>query len=187
MILPIVRYGQSILRQVAKPIDKDYPELDKLIADMYETMYAANGVGLAAPQIDLPIAIFVIDADVFSEAYPEAKGFKQVFINPEIIEESGEEWYFNEGCLSLPDIHEDVKRHSVIKIHYFDENFVEHTEVLSGVKARVVQHEYDHLQGKVFVERLSNLRRSFLKRKLNDIMDGKLTPDYKMKSINRKK
>ncbi|MDR1726086.1 MAG: peptide deformylase [Bacteroidales bacterium] len=186
MILPIVRYGQPILRQAAKPIDKEYANIKELVANMYETMYAAHGIGLAAPQIDIPIAVFVVDVDCLKENYPDAIGFKRTFINPELLEESGEEWYFNEGCLSVPDIHEDVKRKSIIKVRYFDENFVQHTETLTGICARVFQHEYDHLQGKVFIERLSPLRRSLLKRKLNDIADGHTTPDYKMKTVQYK-
>jgi peptide deformylase len=170
-----------------KLIDRDYVGLNQLIEDMFETMYAAHGVGLAAPQIDLPISLFVVDATVFKESYPEADGFKQVFINPEILEESGEEWYFSEGCLSVPEIHEEVKRKSIIKIRYYDEHFIAHTDTLSGIRARVAQHEYDHLQGKVFIERLTPLRRAFLKRKLSDIAEGKTMPDYKMKKIIRRK
>ncbi|MDR1847000.1 MAG: peptide deformylase [Bacteroidales bacterium] len=187
MILPIVRYGQTILRLTAKPVEKDKININELIANMYETMYAAHGIGLAAPQVDVPFSLFVVDVDAFKKDYPDAEGFKRVFINPEIIEESGEEWFFNEGCLSVPEIHEDVKRKSTIVIRYLDENFVEHTDTLSGICARVCQHEYDHLQGKMFVERISPLRRSFLKRKLNEIANGKVLPDYKMKNIQRKR
>ncbi|MDR0789926.1 MAG: peptide deformylase [Bacteroidales bacterium] len=187
MILPIVRYGQAVLRQIATPINKDHPNIKELIANMYETMYAAHGIGLAAPQVDVSIAVFVVDVDGFKEDYPEAAGFKRTFINPELLEQSGEEWYFSEGCLSVPEVHEDVKRKSVIKVRYFDEDFVQHTDILTGISARVFQHEYDHLQGKVFVERLSPLRRSFLKRKLTDIAVGRTMPDYKMKTLQRKR
>jgi peptide deformylase len=187
MILPIVRYGQAILRQQAKSITKDYPDIKELIFNMYETMYTAHGIGLAAPQVNIPIEVFVVDVDGFKEEYPDATGFKRVFINPQLLNEEGEEWYFNEGCLSVPDIHEDVKRKSIIKVHYFDENFIEHTETLKGICARVFQHEYDHLQGKVFMERISPLRRSFLKRKLNDISNGRTNPDYKMTKIQKGK
>lgn len=188
MILPIVGYGSAILRQVSEPISEDYPGLKQLIDDMFETMYAANGVGLAAPQIDLPIRMFVIDASPFKETYPDGEGFKKVFINPEILEFKGEIWAdFQEGCLSLPDIHQDVARPSIVVVKYLDENFVEHTEELDGIRARVFQHEYDHLEGKVFTDRLSPLRRTLLKRKLQDISAGKVYTDYKMKRRNIKR
>ena len=148
MILPIVGYGASVLKQQAVEITKDYPELPELIENMFTTMYAANGVGLAAPQIDLSIRLFVIDAEPFKETYPEAEGFKKVFINPQILEYKGEIWSdFQEGCLSLPDIHEDVARPSIIRVKYLDETFTEHEEEFSGIRARVFQHEYDHLEG----------------------------------------
>ena len=187
MVLPIVRYGQAVLRQVANPIDENYPNIKEFIISLYETMYAARGIGLAAPQVDVPIAVFVIDIDGFKEDYPEAAGFKKTFINPQLLEQSGEEWYFNEGCLSVPEVHEDVKRKSIIKVRYFDESFVEHTDILTGIAARVFQHEYDHLQGKVFIERLSSLRRSLLKRRLSDIAIGKTIPNYKMKPMQKRK
>lgn len=187
MILPIVGYGNSVLKKEAQEITKDYPDLAKLIEDMFETMYAANGVGLAAPQINLSIRLIVVDADPFKETYPEAEGFKQVFINPTILEYKGEMWSdFEEGCLSLPEIHEEVTRPSEVVVRYFDENFVEHTEELSGIRARVFQHEYDHLQGKVFVDRLSSLRKTLLKRKLNDIANNRVRTSYRMK-LNPKK
>lgn len=187
MILPIVGYGNSVLKKEAQEITKDYPDLAKLIEDMFETMYAANGVGLAAPQINLSIRLIVVDADPFKETYPEAEGFKQVFINPTILEYKGEMWSdFEEGCLSLPEIHEEVVRPSEVVVRYFDENFVEHTEELSGIRARVFQHEYDHLQGKVFVDRLSSLRKTLLKRKLNDIANNRVRTSYRMK-LNPKK
>ncbi|MDD2530851.1 MAG: peptide deformylase [Bacteroidales bacterium] len=181
MILPIVGYGNPVLRKVAQPIDKTYPELNLLIDNMFETMYNANGIGLAAPQIDLSIRLIVIDADPLKENYPEAEGFKKVFINPQIVEESGEKWVFAEGCLSLPELHEEVSRYSNVLVKYFDENFSPKEEMFSGVRARVFQHEYDHLEGKVFVDRLSPLRKTLLKRKLNDISNGKIQTNYKMK------
>ncbi len=180
MILPIVGYGHSILRKKTENITKDYPDIKQLIADMFETMYKASGVGLAAPQINLPISVLVIDTDVFKESYPEGEGWRVAIINPEILEVSEETWAFEEGCLSVPGIHEDVIRPSSIKVRYFDEDFNEHEEVLTGVRARVFQHEYDHLQGKVFVERLSNIKRAFLKRRLKDIEQNKIRTDYKM-------
>ncbi|MDD4544436.1 MAG: peptide deformylase [Bacteroidales bacterium] len=185
MILPIVGYGSPVLRTVAKDIDKNYPDLKKLVDDMFETMYKASGVGLAAPQIDLSIRLFVIDASPMKESDPLADGFKRVFINPQIIEERGDLWSFQEGCLSLPDIHEEVSRPSIIKIKYFDEDFLEHEEELDGIRARVFQHEFDHIQGKVFVDRLSSIRRTLLKRKLNDISSGRVRTDYKMKTLKK--
>lgn len=187
MILPIVGYGSPVLRKVTQPIDNDYPQLAELIDNMFETMYIANGVGLAAPQIDLSISLAVINAQPFSETYPEADGFKRVFINPEIIEQSEEKWTFEEGCLSLPELHEEVSRPSSVVVRYFDENFEEKEELLTGLRARVFQHEFDHLQGKVFVDRLSSLRRTLLKRKLNDISNGRVETSYKMKRLNTKK
>lgn len=180
MILPIVGYGRSVLRVPTKDIDNTYPELEKLIEDMFETMYRASGVGLAAPQINLPISVLVIDADPFKENYPEGEGFKRAMINPEILEIGGEPWAFEEGCLSLPGIHENVTRPANVKVRYYDEKFVQHEEDLSGICARVFQHEYDHLQGKVFVDRISNIRKAFLKKKLSDISSNRVRPDYKM-------
>ena len=188
MILPIVGYGASVLKQRAVEIDKDYPELKELIENMFSTMYAANGVGLAAPQVDLSIRLIVVDAEPFKETYPEGEDFKKVFINPQLLEAKGELWTdFQEGCLSLPDIHEEVARPSIVVVKYFDENFEEHTEEFTGIRARVFQHEYDHLEGKVFTDRLSPLRRTLLKRKLNDIANGKVNPGYKMKRPHQKK
>ncbi|MBR1770030.1 MAG: peptide deformylase [Bacteroidales bacterium] len=180
MILPIVGYGHSVLRAATKNIDKDYPEIKKLIEDMYETMYRANGVGLAAPQINLPISVLVIDADPFKENYPEGEGFKRAMINPEILEIGGEDESFEEGCLSLPGINETVIRKNKVKVKYLDSDFNEHIEELFGIRARVFQHEFDHLQGKVFTDRLSNIRRAFLKKKLNDIANNKVRAAYKM-------
>lgn len=181
MILPITAYGHPTLKKVAQDIDKDYPELNKLIADMFETMYFSKGVGLAAPQIDHSIRLIVIDATPYDDEFPEAKNFKKVFINAHIIEESGNEWAFNEGCLSVPDIREDVVRKSKIRIKYCDENFNEIEEEYEGVAARIIQHEYDHLEGVLFVERLAPLKKMLLKRKLTDISKGNIKVDYRMK------
>ena len=181
MILPITAYGHPTLKKVAQDIDKDYPGLEQLIADMFETMYYSKGVGLAAPQIDKSIRLLVIDATPYAEDFPEAKNFKKVMINARIIEESGNEWAFNEGCLSVPDIREDVYRKPNIKITYMDEAFNEHTEEYSGVAARIIQHEYDHLEGVLFVERLAPLKKMLLKRKLTDITKGNIKIDYRMK------
>ncbi len=180
MILPIVGYGHSILRRKSEDVSNDYPNLKELVDNMFETMYKANGVGLAAVQVNIPINLLVIDADVFKETYPEGEGFKVAMINPQIIEIYGESWAFEEGCLSLPGIHENVMRQSNVKVKYFDVDFVEHVDDLSGICARVFLHEYDHLQGKVFVDRLSQIKRAFLKRKLKDIQDHRIRPDYQM-------
>lgn len=180
MIYPIVGYGHPVLKKVAKEIDQDYPELQTLIANMYETMHEAIGVGLAAPQINKSIRLLVIDADPYATDYPEAEGFKKVFINPQIIKEEGEEWEFNEACLSLPGIAEFVMRKSKVTINYLDENFVEHEEVYEGMVARVIQHEYDHLEGVLFVDRVSNLKKMLLKNKLNDIVKGDVNIKYRM-------
>lgn len=180
MVLPIVAYGHPILRKVAEDIQPDYPGLKQLIADMFETMYASYGVGLAAPQINKSIRLIVIDANVYAEDYPEAKGFKQVFINPEILELSGDMWTFNEGCLSVPEIREDIDRETTVRIRFKDEHFVEHDEVYKGVVSRVIQHEYDHLEGILFVDKVSSLRKMLLKRKLTDISKGYIKPSYKM-------
>lgn len=185
MIKPIYAYGNPVLRKVTDDIDQSYPNIKQLIDDMFETMYASNGVGLAAPQVGLSIRVCVIDATPFVEDYPEAKDFKKAFINPHIIEESGEEWIFNEGCLSFPGIYEDVSRKSTVKMTYLDENFVEHTETFSGVCARVVQHEYDHLDGKCFIDHLSALKRKMIQRKLNNIIEGKVATKFKIKFVKR--
>lgn len=180
MILTINAYGHPTLRKIAKDIDKDYPNLDKLIADMFETMYFSKGVGLAAPQVDFPIRLIVIDTIPFKKEYPEAMDMKKIMINAHIVEESGNDWLYNEGCLSVPNIHEDILRKSKIKIEYLDENFVEHVEEFEGINARVIQHEYDHLEGKLFVDRVSPLKKMILKRKLTDISKGIVDVDYKM-------
>ena len=187
MILPIVAYGAAILRKVSEPINADYPNLSGLIADMWETMYESNGVGLAAPQINKNIRLFVVDsAQIFTnaepedETYPDAPGIKQVFINAQIIELSGKEWVYNEGCLSIPKIREDVTRHETVKMRFVDENLMEHTQTFTGMTARVILHEYDHIEGKLFIDYIKPLRRKMLQGKLNDINKGKVRVDYKM-------
>jgi peptide deformylase len=180
MILPIVAYGHPVLRKVAQRINKDYPGLRELIEDMFETMMDSKGVGLAAPQVNRSVRFFVVDASPYEKDYPEVKGFKKVFINPKMIEESGDEWTFNEGCLSIPDIREDVIRNYELRIQYQDENFESYDEQFNGVIARVIQHEYDHLEGILFVDRISSLRKTLLKRKLNDISKGNVDVTYKM-------
>lgn len=180
MNLPIVAYGHPTLRKVAVDIDKEYPELSQLIDDMFETMYVSKGVGLAAPQVNKSIRLFLVDATPFEEEHPEAKDFKKVFINARIVDKTGEEWSFNEGCLSIPDIREDVNRKPVIKIQYYDESFVYHDDVYEGIVARIIQHEYDHLDGVMFVDRVSPLRKKLLKRRLGDITKGNISVDYKM-------
>ena len=194
MILPIVAYGDPVLRKVGKEIDKDYPNLVTLIANMKETMYNASGVGLAAPQIGKDIRLFVIDASPFAEDEQldekdreTLKSFNKVFINPQIVEETGEEWAFNEGCLSIPDVREDVFRKEKIKIEYFDENFTKHTEELEGLAARVFQHEYDHIEGVLFTDKLSALKKRLIKKKLDHISKGKIRAEYRMRFPNLKK
>ncbi len=188
MILPIVAYGHPVLRKECEDISKDYPELTKLIADMWETMYYTNGVGLAAPQINKPIRIFVIDTvqivDGFDEEdkkrYPNEQPVKKVFINAHTVETYGEPWAYNEGCLSIPKVREDIKRDEHIKLRYMDEQFVEHEEVFSGITARVIMHEYDHIDGKLFIDYLPPLKKRLLKKKLEDISKGKVKVDYRM-------
>lgn len=183
MYLPIVALGDPVLRKEAQPITPDYPGLKELIDNMFETMYTADGVGLAAPQIDRSIQLVVIGFRPYDEAtdtYGEEEE-RHVLINPEIVEEGEKKGYFNEGCLSLPDIHEDVLRPETIVLHWFDENWDEHTEEISGLFARVAQHEIDHLHGKVFTDRLSPLRKTMIKRKINDVIAGKVRPKYRMK------
>lgn len=180
MIMPIVAYGHPVLRKKAENIDKNYPDLQQFIADMFETMYKSNGVGLAAPQVNRSIRLFVIDATPYAEDFPGETNLKRVFINPQIIEEKGEEWSFNEGCLSIPDIREDVIRKTELRLQYYDEDFNFHDEVITGVMARVMQHEYDHLEGVLFVDRISPIRKIMLKRKLTDISKGLVKTDYRM-------
>ena len=193
MILPIYGYGEPVLRKVGLDISADYPNLQELILNMYDTMYNAYGVGLAAPQVGLAIRLFVIDTEPFSDSddltkveQNQLKGFKQTFINAKIIKEEGEEWGFNEGCLSIPDVREDVYRKEKITIEYFDENFNKKTEVYDGLIARVIQHEYDHIEGILFTDKIAMLKKTLIKKKLQNIMDGKARPDYRMKFCNKK-
>ena len=191
MILPILAYGDPVLRKKGLEIDKTHPGLEQLIRDMFETMYEANGVGLAAPQVGRSIRLFIIDAKPFSDEedddgnpLPEnqkLKNFKKIFINARILEEEGEKWKFTEGCLSIPKIREEVERKPDIKIEYYDEHFKKHTETYEGVAARIIQHEYDHIEGKLFVDKISALRKRLLKGKLADITKGKIDVAYKMK------
>lgn len=190
MTLPIVAYGAAVLRKVSEPINADYPNLTKLIEDMWETMYDSNGVGLAAPQINRAIRLFVMDskqifenAEPGDETYPDAPGIQAVFINAEILELSGKEWVYNEGCLSIPKIREDVLRHEKVTMKYMDENFVEHTTTFDGMTARIILHEYDHIEGKLFIDYIKPLRKKMLQGKLNDIHKGKVRVDYKMTQI----
>ncbi|MEI7981732.1 MAG: peptide deformylase [Bacteroidota bacterium] len=180
MILPVVAYGHPVLKKVAEDITPDYPDLKNFIADMWDTMYQSDGVGLAAPQVNRSLRIIVIDASPFAEKYPESVAFKKVFINAKIYREEGEEYSFNEGCLSFPGLREDIMRKPVIYIRYLDENFVEHDERLDGVTARIIQHEYDHTEGIVFVDRIPSLKKMLLKRKLSDISKGNVEVTYKM-------
>ncbi len=180
MVLPITAYGHPTLRKVAKEIDKNYPGLQELIDNMFETMYTTSGVGLAAPQVNLSIRLLVLDASPYAEEDKQAKDFKRVIINPKIIEEKGEEWMFNEGCLSVPDIREDVLRKPEIRIQYYNENWEFFDEKYTGVMARIIQHECDHLEGILFVDRVSNLRKVLLKRRLHDISKGNIDIKYKM-------
>lgn len=191
MILPIVAYGDPVLRKKSVEISKDYPDLNTLIANMKETMYNASGVGLAAPQIGKAIRLFVIDASPFAddedlnkEENELLKNFNRVFINPLILKEEGEEWAFNEGCLSIPDVREEVWRQPKITIEYQDENFEKHTEILTGLAARIFQHEYDHIEGILFTDKISSLKKRLLKRKLENISKGKIKADYRMRFPN---
>lgn len=188
MILPIYLYGHPVLRKRGENITPDYPELKKIISDMYDTMYAAKGVGLAAPQVGLSINLFIVDATPFAEDEDISKEeqeflstFKKVFINAKIESEEGKEWAFNEGCLSIPGIREDVMRKPIITISYMDENFVPHTETFDGIAARIIQHEYDHTQGILFVDKISSFRKKMIAKKLKDIENGLITPKYKFK------
>jgi len=188
LILPIVAYGHPVLRKVTGDIDADYPGLAKLIEDMWETMYGSSGVGLAAPQVNKEIRLFVIDTEqMFNnmeederKKYPDSPGLKQVFINAHIAELDGEEWAYNEGCLSIPKIREDITRHETVTLDYQDENFEHHTKTFSGLTARVILHEYDHIDGKLFIDHISPLKRKLMKGKLDDISKGKISVDYKM-------
>jgi peptide deformylase len=194
MIYPIVAYGDPVLRKMGKEIDKDFPKFEEILDNMFETMYNAQGIGLAAPQVGLPIRVFIVDSTPFgddeelSEEEQEfLSNFKQVFINAKIIEETGDEWAFNEGCLSIPDVREDVFRNADIKIEYFDENFKKHTKEFSGIAARIIQHEYDHIEGVLFTDKLSPLKKRLIKSKLSNISKGKIRVDYRMRFPDIKK
>ena len=194
MVLPIVAYGDPVLRRVGKDIDKDYPGLEELIENMKETMKNAKGVGLAAPQVGRDIRLFLIDASPFSEnedleeeERAFLKDFKRTFINARIVEEQGDEWAFNEGCLSIPNINEDVYRPEVIHVEYLDEDFKERQETLTGLAARIFQHEYDHIEGILFTDKLSSLKKRLLKKRLENISKGKVDVSYRMRFPNIKK
>lgn len=194
MILPIIAYGDPVLRKKATEIDADYPKFKELVTNMWETMYGAKGVGLAAPQIGLPIRVFMVDTSPFAddeelsaEEQKSLNGFKKTFINAHIEEEVGEEWVFNEGCLSIPDVREDVRRKGTIRITYLDENFKSHTETYDGLLARVIQHEYDHIEGVLFTDKLSPLKKRLLKSRLTNISKGKISVDYRMRFPSLKK
>ncbi len=193
MILPIVAYGDPVLKKKAEDISQEYPNLDVLLKNMFETMYNAYGVGLAAPQVGLPIRLFLVDTAPFSdedlseEEQMALKTFKRVFINAKILNEEGNEWAFNEGCLSIPDVREDVLRKPRITVAYLDENFQKHTEVFDGLIARVIQHEYDHIEGILFTDKLSGLKKRLIKGRLNKISKGEIDVDYRMRFPNAKK
>lgn len=194
MILPIVAYGDPVLRKKATAISADYPKLDALLENMFETMYGARGLGLAAPQVGLPIRLFIVDASPFEddeelteEERTLCANFKKVFINAKIIEEEGDEWVFNEGCLSIPTINEDVFRKPKITIEYQDENLEKQTETYDGIVARIIQHEYDHIEGILFTDKLSVLKKRLLKSKLANISKGKIDVSYRMKFPMAKK
>ena len=188
MVLPIVAYGHPVLRKLAQDIDADFPLLDKLIADMWETMYASNGVGLAAPQVNKDIRLFIVDSQqIFTNLEPDEKnkfpdepGIKQVFINAHVVEINGEKWSYNEGCLSIPKIREDISRNESVTMRFVDENFKPHVETYSGITGRIVLHELDHIEGKLFIDYLTPLKRKLMKGKLDDISKGKVNVDYKM-------
>ncbi|MDG1218789.1 MAG: peptide deformylase [Flavobacteriaceae bacterium] len=194
MILPIIAYGHPVLKRKAEVINKDYPKLKELIENMFETMYNASGVGIAAPQIGLSIRLFIVDTNPFAEDDSlsdndrnQLKSFKKIFINPVIIDEKGDEWSFEEGCLSIPNIREGVLRQKQITIQYHDENFNKHTDSFDGLLARVIQHEYDHIEGVLFTDKLSSFKKQLLKKKLLKISSGKLSFDYEMKYFKSSK
>lgn len=185
MILPVYLYGQPVLRQKAEEVPADYPNLKQLVADMFETMYRAEGVGLAAPQVGLSLRLLVIDADVLKDDFPECKGFKRTMVNPVFLERSSEEVSMEEGCLSLPGVHEKVARSTRIRVRYFDEEMKEHEEVIEGWAARVVQHECEHLEGHVFIDNVSAIRRQLNKGKLNSIIKGTARCSYRAKAVGK--
>ena len=188
MILPIVAYGTPVLRKVTTDITPDYPQLGKLVEDMWETLYASNGVGLAAPQVNRDIRLFIVDTvqmfnsmdDKEKADYPGDEGLKAVFINAHIAELDGDEWPYNEGCLSIPKIREDIYRQESVTLNFLDQEFKQHTLTFTGITARVILHEYDHIEGKLFIDHISPLKRKLMKGKLNDISRGKVNVDYKM-------
>jgi peptide deformylase len=194
MLLPIIAYGHPVLKRKAEVINKDYPKLLELINNMFETMYNANGVGIAAPQIGLSVRLFIVDTNPFSddeslsdEERSQLKSFKKIFINPEILDQNGDEWSFEEGCLSIPNIRESVFRQESIKVQYFDENFTQHIESYDGLLARVIQHEHDHIEGILFTDKLSSFKKQLLKKKLLKISSGKLSFDYEMQFFKSSK
>lgn len=181
MILPIVAYGDQVLRKECKKIDSAYPALKELIANMFETLYDADGVGIAAPQIGRDIRLFLVDAAAFSEEEPELANFKKTFINAEILEEDGKDWVFKEGCLSIPGIRENVSRKERVKLSYYDQDFNHHVEVFHGLAARVIQHEYDHIEGVLFIDKINAMKKRMMKGKLSDITKGKVRVNYRMR------
>lgn len=183
MILPIYAYGQPVLRKQSVEITKDYPDLKQLIADMYETMYAAKGVGLAAPQIGKDIRLFVVDTLQLDKKNQTAVGFKKVFINAQMLDESGDLWVYEEGCLSIPDIHVDIERNPSIRLRYLDEEFNEHEEVFEKINARVIQHEYDHIEGILFIDRMKPLKRRLINGKLEKIKRGDIEVKHPMRFV----
>ena len=183
MVYPIVIYGSPLLRKLSREIDKDHPGLRQLIADMFETMQASDGVGLAAPQIGKSIRLFVIDATPMAEDDPSLEGFQKAFINPKIVEQTGDVWTYAEGCLSLPNLREDVDRPTKLRIQYYNENFEFHDETYEGVKARIMQHEYDHLEGILFIDKIAPLKKKMIKGKLNDIARGKAKAAYRTRLV----
>jgi len=183
MKLSVYAYGQPVLKKMGQPITVDYPNLEKLIADMWETMYHAKGVGLAAPQIGRAIRLFVVDTVQMMEKGQESEGISKVFINAQKVEETGDEWAYEEGCLSIPDVRGDVERPESIKLRWCDENFEEHEATFTGLNARVIQHEYDHTDGVLFTEKLKPIKKRLIRRKLDNIKKGKAHPDYKMKFV----
>ncbi len=188
MNLPIVAYGSPILRKVCDEIDENYEGLEKLLEDMWETLYNSNGVGLAAPQINKPIRLFLVDSKQILEnldeedidAYPNDEGYKGVFINAKVVALTGEEWKYNEGCLSIPKVREDISRYQEVEIEFLDEEFKKQKKTFNGITARVILHEYDHIEGKLFIDYLKPIKRALIKRKLDDISKGKITMDYRM-------
>ena len=181
MVYPVVIYGSPMLRKISKDIDKDYPDLEKLVNNMFETMEASDGVGLAAPQVGKSIRLFIVDTSPMAEDDPGLEGFKKIFINANVLNEEGDNWGFVEGCLSIPELREEVIRPAKVTIEYYDENFIYHKETFDGVKGRVIQHEYDHLEGILFVDKVSPLKKKLIKGRLSNIAKGKVQTAYKTK------